>query len=158
MAAAEVLTFAASGGWQPAEHFCRATHRDGTIRRERELQVDIQLQLRLSLISEAWIQLRSATVSFRYFGRSCLDTAHHLFLSYFGHGLGCSFIQRSDYLDRAAAVSAWCWAGVGERFLRRCQCQHFPVELALQLPRVHLCDWSLPKLILTDGLCSSLPA
>lgn len=104
MAAAEVLAFAASDGWQAAQHFCRATRQDGTIRRERDFQVDIRLQLQLSLISEAWIQLRSAPVSFRYYVRSCLDTAHRLFLSCCGHGLARPLIERSDHLVRVAVV------------------------------------------------------
>lgn len=160
MAAAEVLAFAASDGWHAVPKFSRSTCQDGTIRRRRDRQVNTRLQWRLSLISEAWIQLRSAPVSFHNYVRSCLDTTHHLFLSYREHGLACSLIQRSDHMVRAAAVCAWCWCRSLENtsLLSRCQRQLCPVELTLRLPKLHPCDWSLPKLILTDGLCSSPPA
>ena len=157
MAAAEVLAFAASDGWHAAPKFSRSTCQDGTIRRRGDKQVDTRLQSRLSLISEAWVQLRSAPVSLRSYIGSCLDTTHRLFLSCREHGLDCSLIQRSGRMVRAAAVCAWCWCRSLENtsHLSRCQCQLFPVELALRLSKVHPCDWSLLKLILTDGLCSS---
>ncbi|KAJ0115486.1 hypothetical protein J7T55_012766 [Diaporthe amygdali] len=60
MAAAEVLAFAASDSWHPAQHFTKATWWDGTTRGRRNNQVDALLQWRLGLISEAWIELRSA--------------------------------------------------------------------------------------------------
>lgn len=90
MAAAEVLAFAASDGWQPAQRFYRATRHERKIRREGDFQVGIQLQSQLGLISEAWVQLRSANVSLRHLVRSCLDIAHCLVLSCRGHGLGLS--------------------------------------------------------------------
>ncbi|KAI3397947.1 hypothetical protein diail_10023, partial [Diaporthe ilicicola] len=63
MAAAEVLSFAASDGWHAAQHFMRRTCEDGTIRRRRNIQVDALLQSRLGLICKAWVELRSAPQS-----------------------------------------------------------------------------------------------
>lgn len=48
-------------------------------------------------------------MSFRYYVRSCLDTAHSLFLSCRGHSLARSLIECPDHLVRVAVVCAWCW-------------------------------------------------
>lgn len=160
MAAAEVLAFAASDGWHAAPSFSRTTRQGGGFGCRRDNQIDIRLQSQLSLISEAWIQLRSSPVSFHYHVRPCLDTTHRLFLSYRGHGPVRSLFQRSEYLVRAAAV--YCNAAGARSWrpllsLAGAKCQHSPVELALRLSKVQPCDGSFSKLILTGDLYSSPP-
>ncbi|POS75914.1 hypothetical protein DHEL01_v205700, partial [Diaporthe helianthi] len=58
MAAAEVLTFAASDGWHAPPSFSEATCQVGGFLCRTSAQLDTRLQSQLSLISEAWIQLR----------------------------------------------------------------------------------------------------